>query len=116
MRSPMKYLLVTVCCGVLLLIPWSPAQDSAALVAPRQGLLTSGNGRFVFGQVSPNRADQFMLDTQTGRLWQLETVGTNTELQLFPIKYNVLLSGAWTHSWGPINEADYEAKQNATHP
>lgn len=38
--------------------------------APGTVLSTAG-GRYVFGQVSSARRDQFMLDTQTGQLWQL---------------------------------------------
>lgn len=30
-----------------------------------------GTGRYVFGQVNEYNADQYMLDTQTGRLWRL---------------------------------------------
>ena len=36
---------------------------------PQQKMLSSPVGRFVFGQISEFRRDQFMLDTQTGRLW-----------------------------------------------
>jgi hypothetical protein len=36
---------------------------------PQQKTLSSPGGRFVFGQISEFRRDQFMLDTQTGRLW-----------------------------------------------
>ena len=32
---------------------------------------TSPNQRYVFGQVSEYRRDQYMLDTQTGRLWKI---------------------------------------------
>lgn len=39
--------------------------------------LHSGNNRFVFGQVGPARADQYLLDTQTGRMWYL-TVDSET--------------------------------------
>ena len=35
------------------------------------GVLSSGNGRFVFGQISEYARHQYMLDTQTGRLWKL---------------------------------------------
>lgn len=35
----------------------------------QQKNLSSPGGRFVFGQISDFRRDQFMLDTQTGRLW-----------------------------------------------
>jgi hypothetical protein len=35
------------------------------------GILAAPGGRYVFGQVSVMRRDQFLLDTQTGRLWAL---------------------------------------------
>ncbi|MDE2106171.1 MAG: hypothetical protein KGL39_53620 [Patescibacteria group bacterium] len=38
---------------------------------PQQKVLQSPGGRFVFGQVSEFRRDQYMLDTQTGRLWAI---------------------------------------------
>lgn len=34
-------------------------------------MLAAENGRFVFGQISDYREDRFMLDTKTGRLYQL---------------------------------------------
>jgi hypothetical protein len=34
-------------------------------------VLATPGGRFVFGQISAFRKDQYMLDTQTGRLWQM---------------------------------------------
>lgn len=34
-------------------------------------VLSSSTGRFVFGQISDYKSDQFMLDTQTGRVWQI---------------------------------------------
>jgi len=34
-------------------------------------ILSSENGRFVFGQVNELRADRYLLDTQTGRLWTI---------------------------------------------
>ena len=37
---------------------------------PQQKTLASPGGRFVFGQISDYRRDQYMLDTATGRLWQ----------------------------------------------
>lgn len=42
------------------------AQDAAP-----GSVLSSSGGRYVFGQVSKARRDQFMLDTQTGRLWTM---------------------------------------------
>lgn len=38
---------------------------------PQQKILSTPGGRFVFGQISDFRRDQFMLDTQTGRLWAI---------------------------------------------
>ncbi len=35
--------------------------------------LNTNNGRFVFGQISNARKDQYMLDTKTGRLWNIVT-------------------------------------------
>jgi len=36
--------------------------------------LSSENGRYAFGQISDYQKDKFMLDTKTGRLWQLVKV------------------------------------------
>lgn len=47
---------------------------------PKQEVLSSENGRFVFGQISDSSKDQFMLDTQTGRLWRIAETG---EIGLF---------------------------------
>ncbi len=41
----------------------------------QHGVLSSANGRFVFGQVSTSSKDQFMLDTATGRLWRIAESG-----------------------------------------
>lgn len=42
---------------------------------PNRGYLCSDRGRFVFGQISNSSKDQFMLDTQTGRLWRISESG-----------------------------------------
>jgi|GEM_PF-2072038 len=42
---------------------------------PQQGSLSCPGGRFVFGQISDSRKDQFMLDTHTGRLWRIAETG-----------------------------------------
>ncbi len=34
---------------------------------------TQENQRYVFGQISDYRRDQYMLDTRTGRLWRIVT-------------------------------------------
>jgi hypothetical protein len=41
----------------------------------RQQILSSSNGRFVFGQISDSSKDKFMLDTATGRLWRIGETG-----------------------------------------
>ncbi len=35
----------------------------------KKAVLSSPNGRYVLGQISDMRRDQFLLDTQTGRVW-----------------------------------------------
>lgn len=45
--------------------------EDVNLSIPQRGVLSSANGRFVYGQISNLRRDQYMLDTQTGRLWQI---------------------------------------------
>lgn len=34
-------------------------------------VLSSTTGRFVYGQIAEYTSQQFMLDTQTGRIWQI---------------------------------------------
>ena len=54
---------------------------------PHRGTLCSDNGRFVFGQISDSSKDQFMLDTQTGRLWRISETGRiGLFLQTVPYK------------------------------
>ena len=53
-----------------------------ALAAP---VSADGNGRYVFGQINDFRADRFLLDTKTGRLWQLVATKEGDEvLQAVP--------------------------------
>ncbi|MHB8916205.1 MAG: hypothetical protein ACYC4K_10390 [Thiobacillus sp.] len=47
------------------------AQEKIKVAQDPQKTLGSANGRFVFGQISDFRSDQYMIDTQTGRLWQI---------------------------------------------
>lgn len=61
----MKKLLI-VCMAVAATFPaLAQKQESAPKV------LSAPGGRYVFGQISEFRRDQFMLDTQTGRLWKI---------------------------------------------
>jgi len=41
----------------------------AQTASPPGSVLSASGGRYVFGQISSFRRDQFLLDTQTGRLW-----------------------------------------------
>jgi hypothetical protein len=60
----------------------SPSQKISS-----QGVLSSRNGRYVFGQVSDSSKDQYMLDTQTGRLWRIgESSDVGTHLKAIPYK------------------------------
>lgn len=45
-------------------------------------------GRFIFGQISDFREDQYLLDTQTGRMWQMTISGTNKEQRLAEIPFD----------------------------
>lgn len=52
----------------------------------QQQILSSSNGRFVFGQISNSDKDKFMLDTTTGRLWRIGESGA-IGLFLKPVPY-----------------------------
>jgi hypothetical protein len=58
-----------------LLIPTNGvAADAVKVVPPQNKSLSAENGRYVFGQISEMRRDQYMLDTKTGRLWRMVVV------------------------------------------
>ncbi len=58
--------------ALVLLFPiYSYGADAVKMKAPQEKTISSENGRFVFGQISDFRSDQFMLDTKTGRLWTI---------------------------------------------
>lgn len=43
-----------------------------SLIGGEIAVLSSDSGRYVYGQLSSVRADQFLLDTKTGRLWNMK--------------------------------------------
>lgn len=45
--------------------------------APRA--LSSESGRYVLGQISDSKIDQYLLDTKTGRVWQIQSAKRKTE-------------------------------------
>jgi hypothetical protein len=49
--------------------------SSQAQTKPKQEILNTAGGRFVFGQISDSSKDKFMLDTVTGRLWRIAETG-----------------------------------------
>jgi len=49
-------------------------------------ILSTKNGRYIFGQISDSHKDKFMLDTLTGRLWQIAESG-EVGLYLRPVPY-----------------------------
>jgi len=58
------------------------ATASAQAQAPatgQQGALSSAGGRYVFGQISESRRDQYLLDTLTGRLWVQSCIASSKE-------------------------------------
>ncbi len=65
----MKHIGLVVCLCVASVIPAHAEND-----VKNFSLLQNSNGRYVFGQISSFRRDQFMLDTHTGRLWEIVTI------------------------------------------
>jgi len=49
-------------------------------LAQHKDVLSQSGGRYVFGQISEARRDQFMLDTATGRVWQITCMESNEKL------------------------------------
>ncbi|MEZ4395947.1 MAG: hypothetical protein R3C71_03475 [Candidatus Krumholzibacteriia bacterium] len=83
MKSVCRAILLIALLGLPLL---APAQVSTP-PATASNILQSPGGRYVFGQVSEYRKDQYLLDTQTGRLWQI-VVDKNDVLSLQPVKFD----------------------------
>jgi hypothetical protein len=78
----------------------SNAAEAVKVQPPANKSLSAENGRFVFGQISEFRRDQYMLDTKTGRLWRtaVTSIGEGENKQeitlLEPILY-VGPEGKW---------------------
>ncbi len=89
-------LCVLLFCGVSTAL----AQESGKPSPTPQKTLSLENGRFVFGQISEYRRDQYVLDTKTGRLWQkvvakVGEAGKETEVNILqPIFYEAP-DGKW---------------------
>jgi len=59
------------CFLVLYLFEGVALAQPVKVVPPQNKILESSGGRYVFGQISEYRRDQYMLDTKTGRLWNI---------------------------------------------
>jgi len=86
------------------------AENSGAK-APQQKIMSSANGRYVFSQVSEFARHQYMLDTQTGRLWQIVS-DEHEQLKLSPIPYIQVLLG--DDAYIPDSPSDVEAHRKFT--
>lgn len=70
----------------ILLLAGAGLSALASAQTRNQPAVLGGEGRYVFGQINEYNADQYMLDTQTGRLWRLvDTVdGGSSVLEAVP--------------------------------
>lgn len=59
------------------------------LAAP---ISADGGGRFVFGQINDVRADQYLLDTKTGRVWHLSVDKDGNEF-FKPVQFDMDVPG-----------------------
>lgn len=67
----MKALKLVISAIALSLPIYSLGADAVKVTPSQQKVISSEYGRFVFGQISDFRSDQYMLDTKTGRLWTI---------------------------------------------
>jgi len=73
------------CFLVLYLFKGVALAQPVKVVPPQNKILESSGGRYVFGQISKYRRDQYMLDTKTGRLWNIaENDKKQSWLQIVP--------------------------------
>lgn len=67
-KHKISFIVITLIAGFLPYV--ASAEDKVKIVPEKSRTLSTPNGRFVLGQISDFRSDQYLLDTQTGRLWQ----------------------------------------------
>ncbi|WP_448211625.1 hypothetical protein [Colwellia sp. MEBiC06753] len=90
------------------------ANQPVEVIPPQHKVLGSENGRFVFGQVSSFRSDQYLLDTHTGRMWQIvENKDKQSVLQPVPIK-QLLVEEAYIPEPVERDEAYRDMLRNGT--
>jgi hypothetical protein len=86
----------------------------AAIVSSQESkstgrILGSSTGRYVLGQISDNAKEQFLFDTQTGRLWRL-TMTDDSMMVLKEIPY-VDINDVFAPSPNSIEEAKLKFAQ-----
>lgn len=84
--------------SVLVLASLAVAADALAQTRNQPAVL-GGEGRYVFGQINEYNADQYMIDTQTGRLWRLVDTVDGGASVLEPVPY--LLPAGGTQATPP---------------
>jgi hypothetical protein len=89
----------------LVLVALGASLYSAAGQGVPGSSLSSPGGRYVFGQISQMSRDQYMLDTQTGRLWQIRTT-TNELPMLQSVAYYTL-----DYKWSLVPPAAVEEER-----
>lgn len=71
------------------------------------GQLSASGGRYVLGQISSFRRDQFMLDTQTGRVWTLSCLEVDktdpNNCKQRGLVQIPIIDGAEKFGWQPAN-------------
>lgn len=77
--------------GVALMVAGTAALADTSY--PAGTAIGVAGGRYAMGQISSARHDQYMLDTQTGRLWifvcmkKEDNIGTCGQMALQPVPY-----------------------------
>lgn len=61
-------------------------------------VLSAPGGRFAFGQIGSGRVDQYLLDTQTGKVWQMQCAKKGAEP--FSCEVNVFVPLLFSESGG----------------
>lgn len=72
---------------LLLSILLLAAAGVAAAQSSNRPAVLGGGGRYVFGQINEYNADQYMLDTISGRLWRLVDTADGRGSILEPVPY-----------------------------
>lgn len=67
------------------------AASAQAQEPPKRQMLSSQNGRFVMGQIGEYASSQYLIDTQTGRVWEVVNMtdgkGNTTGSALRQVKF-----------------------------